>query len=172
MAERIRSEHLTDICRLHSDTEVMKTLSADGNILSDEVTQKGLEKATQHWDQNGFGLWIFRAKKDGAFIGRGGLLKYQIESVEVIGLAYAVISDFWGKGYATEMSDVSLQIGFDFIGAKDISTWTLPINERSRRVLKKVGFKYERDFVFAGLSHQYYRVTENQFQPRTTIHWS
>jgi RimJ/RimL family protein N-acetyltransferase len=138
----------------------MKTLSVDGNILSDDVTRTGVEKAIHHWERHGFGLWIFQDKKDGTFIGRGGLTTYQIEGTNLMGLAYAVLSDFWGRGLATEMAEASLQVGFDRLGFTEIFSWTLPINQRSQRVMEKLGFHYERDITFAGLPHRFYRIAK------------
>jgi [ribosomal protein S5]-alanine N-acetyltransferase len=58
----------------------------------------------------------------------------------VIGLAYAVLSEFWNQGFATEMGQLSLKIGFERLGLPNISSWTLPINEASRTVMDKLGF--------------------------------
>jgi len=49
--------------------------------------------------------------------------------VIVIGLAYAVISDYWNRGFPTEMAQASL----DVVGFPEISSWTLPVNSASRR---------------------------------------
>jgi len=52
--------------------------------------------------------------------------------VIVIGLAYAVISDYWNRGFPTEMAQASL----DVVGFPEISSWTLPVNSASRRSWK------------------------------------
>jgi hypothetical protein len=55
-------------------------------------------QAVEHWHQHGFGFWIFHAKSDGQFIGRGGLKKYQIDQGEVIGLRhrfYRLVATEW-----------------------------------------------------------------------------
>ena len=40
LAEAITPSHFPDIHRLHSDPQVMKTLSADGKPLSEEATRE------------------------------------------------------------------------------------------------------------------------------------
>lgn len=167
VAEPILLEHFPEINRLHTDPLVMKTLSADGKPLSEEATRESLRQAAEHWHQHGFGFWIFRAKADGQFIGRGGLKKYQIDEGEVIGLAYAVLSNFWNQGFATEMAEASLRIGFDQLGFPEIASWTLPINTASQRVMEKVGFQYERDFEFAGLRHLFFRLSATVWLKRS-----
>lgn len=162
LGERISPEHFPDIHRLHSDPQVMKTLSADGKPLSEEVTKEGIRQAVDHWQQHGFGFWVFRHKSDGQFIGRGGLKIYQIDGKDVVGLAYAVISDYWNQGFATEIAQASLEVGFG-LGLTEIASWTLPGNLASQRVMEKLGFRYERDFEFAGLLHRFYRLVKGEW---------
>jgi RimJ/RimL family protein N-acetyltransferase len=157
-AQRITLEHFPEIHRLHTDPLVMKTLSADGGVMLEEATRKHLQRCSNHWDQYGFGLWVVRAKVGGQFIGRGGLMTYQIDGEDVVGLAYAVMSEHWNQGFATEMAQASVRFGFEQLGLGEIDSWTLPINLASQRVMEKLGFRYERDFEFAGLGHWFYRL--------------
>ena len=112
-----------------------------------------------HWAQHGFGLWIFRAKEDGRFVGRGGLQWYCIDGREVVGLAYAVMFDRWNRGLATEIAAASLEVGFRECRFPEVWSWTLPSNVASQRVMEKVGFRYDTDMVLAGLPHRLYRLT-------------
>jgi RimJ/RimL family protein N-acetyltransferase len=158
LAEAVTSLHFHDIHRLHTDPQVMKTLSADGQPLSEEAIRESIRQAVDHWQQHGFGFWVFHRKSDGQFIGRGGLKTYQIDGKDVIGLAYAVMSDYWSRGFATEMGRASLEVGFGQLSFPEICSWTLPTNLASQRVMEKLGFQYERDFEFAGLPHRFYRL--------------
>ena len=158
--ERYNTERLTarrvcwadfdDAQQLHSDPQVVRTLSADGRPLSEEMTRRMLRRSILHWRAQGFGLWMFRRREDGEFVGRGGLIRYNpldLGGREEIGLAYAVLSCHWGQGYATEMGDASLCLGFQRLGLESIGGWTLPSNLASQRVLAKLGFRYECDIL-------------------------
>lgn len=162
-AERLCFDHFSEINRLHTDPQVLKTLSADGKPLSEDATREHLRQVVEHWQQHGFGFWLFRRKTDGQFIGRGGLKVYQIDLGEVIGLAFAVMSDFWGQGFATEMAEAGLQSGFEQFGFPEIASWTLPTNTASQRIMEKLGFRCERDFEFAGLRHRFYRLAKAEW---------
>lgn len=159
IAERLRAVHYPEVRRLHLHPQVMKTLSADGQLLPDHVTKDGLLQNEAHWSEHGFGLWIFRSKENGRFIGRGGLQRYSIDGDDVVGLAYAVIFDYWNRGLATEIAVASLDIGFKQCGFSEITSWTLPSNIASQRVMEKVGFRYDTDIVLAGLPHRLYRLS-------------
>ena len=158
----ISSSCFDDINRLHTDPQVMKTLSADGKPLSEEKTREHIRQSVEHWQQHGFGFWVFHRRSDGQFIGRGGLKTYQIDGKDTIGLAYAVISDHWNQGFATEMARASLDVGFERLGFKEICSWTLPTNLISQRVMEKLGFRHEREFEFAGLVHWFYRLVKGE----------
>ena len=55
---------------MHRDRTVMATL---GGIRSPARTRAFFGRNLRHWEQYGFGLWIFRDTTDGRFVGRGGL---------------------------------------------------------------------------------------------------
>jgi RimJ/RimL family protein N-acetyltransferase len=136
----------------------MADLSADGRLLSDEETRAGLAASEDHWARHGFGLWLFRDRTDGRFVGRGGLKKCLVDGMEAVELAYAVNRPLMCHGYATEMAALGLEVGFERLGLEEIVGFTLPRNRASRRVMEKVGMSYERDIVHAGLPHALYRV--------------
>jgi RimJ/RimL family protein N-acetyltransferase len=56
------------------------------------------------------------------------------------------------------MSREALRLGFDVLGLASIVSFTLPTNLRSRRVMEKLGLRYERDIVWADLPHVLYRI--------------
>ena len=58
------------------------------------------------------------------------------------------------------MARASLDIGFERLGFSEICLWTLPTNQVSQRVIEKLGFRYERNFEFAGLVHRFYRLAK------------
>jgi RimJ/RimL family protein N-acetyltransferase len=168
-ARRICWADFDDAQRLHSDPQVAKTLSATGRPLLPETTRRMLRRAVQHWRAQGFGLWMFHCRDSGEFIGRGGLIRYDALDMggrEEVGLAYAVLSAHWGRGYATEMADASLCMGFRHLGLDNIGAWTLPANLASQRVMAKLGFHYESDIIFCGLPHRLFRLDRQDYQPR------
>jgi RimJ/RimL family protein N-acetyltransferase len=152
---RLRTEDLGTLCALHRDPAVMATL---GGVRSDEQTRDYLAANLAHWDRHGHGLWIFRDRVTGTFVGRGGLRHITIEDAPEVEVAYALARAAWGQGFATEIARASLDVGAGHLGLKDIVAFTEPDNRASRHVMEKVGFVYERDIVWHGLRHVLYRV--------------
>ncbi len=163
-ADRLQSEDFDDLCRMHQDPRVMATLTAHGGILSDNETRQVLTRNLEHWDRHGFGLWVFRDKVDGQFVGRGGLRKTYIGGNNEVELAYALMAEFWGKGLATEMGEAILKVGFEQLGLADVVCFTLTTNRASQRVMEKLRFKYERDIIHVGLPHVFYRLNASELQ--------
>jgi RimJ/RimL family protein N-acetyltransferase len=165
LAEAITPSHYAEYQRLYTDPLIVKTIaSAEGKPLSEEKIAERIQKAVDHWQQHGFGSWVFRLKKDGKFIGLGGLRIHQIDGEAVVGLGYSVMPSYWNQGFATEMAQFSLEFGFRHSGLTKIWSWALPDNRVSQRVMEKVGFRYERDFEFAGLVHRFCRLVKGEWE--------
>ena len=158
LAEAISPLHFHDLYRLNSDPKVVKTLASVGKPLTEDAVKKQIDQNVVHWQEHGFGYWVFHLKKDGQFVGRGGLTINQIDGKEVVGLGYAVMPDYWNRGFATEIAAASVEVGFGHLGLTEIWSWALPDNRASQRVMEKLGFRYEHDFDFAGMVHRFYRL--------------
>jgi RimJ/RimL family protein N-acetyltransferase len=62
------------------------------------------------------------------------------------------------------MAEASLEVGFGHLGFTEVESWTLPGNLPSQWVMDKLGFRYERDFEFAGLVHRFYRLVAGEWR--------
>jgi ribosomal-protein-alanine N-acetyltransferase len=155
-----------DIRRLHSDPRVMATLSADGATFSEDQTRSFLQRAADHWNSHNFGLWILHSQSDGDFVGYGGIKHTTVENRDEIELAYAIASDDWRKGFATEISRAALKHAFDTMHLDRIVAFTLPHNKASRTVMEHCGFTYSRDIVHANLPHVLYLLEAHDFSQK------
>lgn len=126
--------------------------------------RKELEASQEHWARYGFGIWMFRDAADGRLIGRCGLRQVEVEGQQEVELLYALRSESWGRGLATEMAAAVLEVGFERLGLGDVVAFTLTTHRASRRVMEKVGMRYERDITHAGLPHVLFRLTAGEWQ--------
>jgi RimJ/RimL family protein N-acetyltransferase len=154
-AERLQFQHLNELYNMHQNQQVMATL---GGVRSDKETRLFIFNNLHHWQSYGFGLWIFRDKINYDFVGRAGLRNVDIEGVNEVELAYALMANFWGQGLATEMGGKILEIGFEIFNLREVVCFTLITNQASQRVMEKLGFKYEREIIYANLPHLFYRL--------------
>ncbi len=97
------------------------------------------------------------------FVGYGGIKHAEVEGRDEIELAYAITSDHWRKGFATEIATAALQHGFDTMHLDRIVAFTLPHNKASRGVMENCGFTYTRDIIHANLPHVLYILEARNF---------
>ena len=52
-------------------------------------------------------------------------------------------AEHWGRGFATEGAKAALAFGFERLGLAEIVSFTVPGNQRSRRVMEKLGMTHD-----------------------------
>ncbi len=166
-AAPIRLDHFPELRRLLSDPRVMATLSADGRPLPEDEIARRLAAHVEHARQHGFGIWLFRTRDTGDFVGRAGLRRVDLEGIPEVELLYALVPQYWGRGLATEMSAALVARAFGPLALPGVVAWTLTSNTPSRRVMEKLGFRYDRNPTLAGLPHALYRLTAADWSRRS-----
>ena len=96
----------------------------------------------------GFGLYLTERKEDSAPIGICGLLKR--DSLEDADIGFALVPRFWGNGYAYESASAVMAFGKQVLGLKRIVAVTSLGNDRSVRLLEKLGLRFERMIRLSG----------------------
>jgi [ribosomal protein S5]-alanine N-acetyltransferase len=154
----LADNNFADLRMLHADPRVAATLTVDGRPLSEELTRRFLARAAEHWRTYGFGLFGFCGRERGEFVGYCGIRHTIVEAADTIELMYAIRSEFWRMGFATEMARASVRFAFERAGIEELVAFTLVHNVGSRRVMESCGFRYQRDITHAGLPHVLYRL--------------
>lgn len=91
--------------------------------------------------KHGFGLWRVDLKADGQPIGMCGLL--QRDSLPDPDIGFAFLPRAWGKGYAFEAAAATMSYAHDTLGIERVVAFTSADNERSGRLLEKIGLRFE-----------------------------
>lgn len=89
--------------------------------------------------------WGIVEKHSNNFIGYFGLWRMIPEHCRAE-IGYALKPEFWGKGFMYETISRMVRFGFDEIRLHSIEANVNPANEKSKRVLEKIGFKKEAYF--------------------------
>ena len=134
---------LDELFVLYLDPEIRRYFP-DG-IKNYEDTKEELE-----WFMNGLpeypelGLWATIHKETGKFIGRCGLLPWEIDGQLEIEVAYLLDKKFWHQGLATEAALGIIKYGFEYLDLSRLICMMHPENLASQRVAERVGMKLER----------------------------
>src|SRR5437868_8495553 len=153
-AERPWQEHAQLYRDLFADPGVAAALWP-GRAVGDETGGRAaavLAADIAHWEQRSFGPWIFFERETGVFVGRGGLHASNVESAECVEVLYAVRSDAWGRGYATEMAALAVESARR-MGISEVVGFAATSNRASQRVLEKTGMRLRERLEHEGLPH-------------------
>ncbi len=147
--------------QMNLDEKVNK-YTGDGGIVSrEEIERRIIEHVLGDYQKYGFGRLAVELKKDKTFIGFAGL-KY-LEDMHEVDLGYRFISQYWGKGYATESARACLKLGFNKLELEKIIAMVLPVNTASIHVLEKLQFNFDRDIIEDNEVAKLYSLDKKKF---------
>jgi len=125
-----------------ADPRVMAYFPA---LLSREQSVAFIAKIEERFESNGFSFWALERKSDGAFVGFTGLNRpnFAAPFMPCVEVGWRLAFDHWGQGYATEAAQASLSYAFDDLGVSEVVAFTATGNERSRKVMERLGMAYD-----------------------------
>jgi ribosomal-protein-alanine N-acetyltransferase len=133
-----RDADLDTWAEMNADPRVMEFFTEPlDRARSDEVASKMRARI----ERDGYGLWAVEIKETGAFAGLIGLneMAADIPVAPKREVGWRLAFDAWGYGYATEGAEAALQFAFGKLGWPEVVAVTAAINERSQRVMRRLG---------------------------------
>ncbi len=155
---RFTLDDLDELAALRSDPLVMRYIG----LQSREKVEQRLRYYVSHYEPNGFGMWGVVHKKSDKLIGWAGLIF--LDGTPEVEVGYGVAKDYWGQGLMTEAARACLRYGFDEAGLERIVAVAMPENVASRRIMEKLGMRYEKNAFHYGHDLVYYAITRGEFQ--------
>lgn len=146
VTERLRLEpigprHAEDLFRLHQDPGIAQWYG----VWTPEHARETAASMAQAWLSDGVNKWIAYDRASGELLGRGGLSYAEVDGARRLEIGWAVREPFWGQGYASEIGRAGLAVAFDELSAAEVAAFTEIHNKRSRAVMERLGFRYERE---------------------------
>lgn len=93
---------------------------------------------------NATSVWAIVEKRSGHVIGFISLQKDNARPTQnALKTGYALGENYWGQGYATETCREMIRYAFEECDCQVLSVSHFPFNQKSKRVIKKLGFTYE-----------------------------
>jgi RimJ/RimL family protein N-acetyltransferase len=137
-----RDEDVPPFAALNWHPEVMRYMP---KLLSREDSAEMVRRIREHFERHGFGLWAVEVCGAEAFIGFTGLSvpRFETPFTPCVEVGWRLAREVWGHGYATEAARAALEFGFTRIGLNEIVSYTVPENQRSRRVMERIGMTHD-----------------------------
>ncbi|RKP44140.1 GNAT family N-acetyltransferase [Trinickia fusca] len=159
---------------MNADKRVMEYFPA---TLSSAESDALVDRICAHHEKHGFGLWAVELRATSTFIGFTGLAIPQWDApfAPCVEVGWRLAAQYWGQGYATEAARAALAFGFDELALEEIVSFTAAVNDRSQRVMQRLGMGYckKEDFDHPALAgshplarHVLYRLSRETWEKR------
>ena len=136
-----REDDFAPFAALNADPEVMRHFPAP---LTRRQSDAFASRARAHIEVLGWGLWAVELE-DAPFIGFVGLSEARFEAhfTPAVEVGWRLAREHWGHGYATEGGRAALAFAFDELRLPEIVSFTTVANDRSRRVMERLGLTHD-----------------------------
>ena len=141
---RLTLDDLDRLATLYRDPDVRRYFPE--GILTYEETREELEHVIDVlYREYGYGLWATIYRESGEFIGRCGLLPWEIDGRFEVEVAYLLDKNYWGQGLATEAAQAIRDHAFGVLNVRRLICLTDRDNLASQNVAAKIGMTFERE---------------------------
>jgi len=139
---KLSTEDADFILRLLNEVSFIQYIGDKGVRTLEDARSYILTGPVASYEKFGFGLWLVEKKDERVPMGICGLLKR--ETLNDVDIGYALVPEFWSKGFALEAASAVLSYAIRELGLKRIVAIVSPDNQSSIRLLEKSGFRFEK----------------------------
>ncbi len=169
-----------DLWLIHNDHAVVQWY--DGWRPSRAEAEDRAREIAESWWLHDVHKWIAYDRVSGEVVGRGGLSRTPIDDdwgqlyaflpheawvrerhastrpftahAKWFEIGWALRTQYWGKGYASEIGRAGLQYAFEVLDASAVVSCTARHNERSRAVMERIGMTYVGEIRSRGVAER------------------
>ncbi len=118
-----------------SDPRVMRYYPA---VYDRARANRALESVRGSYERLGYSLLAVERKSDGAFVGQVGLLHWEdVDAREDVEVAYMLLPEYWGAGYATEAARACRDWAFGHLPVDRVVSFIVTQNRPSIAVAQR-----------------------------------
>jgi ribosomal-protein-alanine N-acetyltransferase len=164
---------LAPFATLNADPEVMRHFPSTMTP-GESDAMAGMIRA--RFAEEGWGWWAVEVSGGSSFIGFVGLSRprFKAHFTPATEVGWRLARTHWGHGYATEAAEAALAFGFEQLGRNEIVSFTTTGNQRSIRVMERLGMTHDPadDFDHPALPdwphrrHVLYRLSASAWRSR------
>jgi len=168
-----RDSDFAAFAALNGDPEVMRHFPSTMPVRDSDAMAAFIRTRIA---EQGWGLWAVEVAGGEPFIGFVGLSRPRFEArfTPAVEVGWRLARASWGCGYATEAAEAALAYGFERLELDEIVSFTTTGNERSMRVMERLGMSHDPadDFDHPALAdgplrrHVLYRLSRHRWHTR------
>ena len=141
LIETFQEKHIAEAKPLFTDLQVRE-------FLGGPVPEEMVEKRLRHWLEDDNTYFAVLCQEDGALVGVVDITPYHEPGL--LELSYLFLPQYWGEGFATESIEAVLRYCKEELHMTKIVSETQKKNERSCRLLERLGYLPQKEIVRFG----------------------
>ena len=141
---KIVSSDASDLFSIRSNDDVMRFMDVS-RFKSISDAEKMIGSIEESYQIESGVNWGIIEKHSNIFVGYFGFFRLIPQHCRAE-IGYALNAKYWGKGYMNETINIMARFGFKIMNLHSIEANINPKNEKSKKVLEKIGFKKEAYF--------------------------
>jgi ribosomal-protein-alanine N-acetyltransferase len=126
------------------DPRVMRYVN-NGEPWSDAKVREFISRQMRHIAHHGFCFWKIQHRPDGRLIGLCGLQALHLGCRWEVEIGWWLTPRYWGRGLASEAASAVMSEARKSLKTKRIVAIAVAENYASRRIMQKIGMRYERN---------------------------
>ena len=170
----LRSWEAKDLAPMVAICQDPRVMEYFPSLPDKESIQQLIEKANAHLNEHGTTLYAAECKDTGALIGFIGIWladRFEAHFTPAYEIGWRLGHEHWGQGLATEGAKKTMEHAFHTLELPELVSFTSKINQRSIRVMEKIGLQHNPtdDFDHPEIeansplkAHVLYRLTREQ----------
>lgn len=136
---RYRKDDVDNVLRLMGDPRVMRFFP---ELLDRHKASRVVDNALRSYEKLGYSVLAVERLDNGAFVGQIGLLHWDdVDGREDVEVAYMLVPEAWGHGYATEAARGCRDWAFENLGSDRVVSFIAVNNAPSIAVAERNGMK-------------------------------
>ena len=166
---RLRTRFLTindvkPLTEFFEDEEAVEFIRPFLKPTPQESSQFTVDKQTQRYAENRYGLQVLTDKNSNEFIGLCGLLLQEVDGINEVEVGYHILKKHWGKGYAPEAARIFLDYAFKNKLSESIISVIDIKNVKSQRVAEKNGLVRGKQMQWHTMDIFLYRILKSNWK--------
>jgi RimJ/RimL family protein N-acetyltransferase len=127
---------------MNADPRVMEFMPG---CLTHAESDSLVERIEAHFSRHGFGLYAAELREGHQFTGYVGLAvpNFEAHFAPCVEIGWRLGVPYWGQGLATEGARAVARYAFGQLKIRELVSFTVPANTRSRRVMEKIGMTHQ-----------------------------
>ena len=151
------------VLKFNAHPEVMQYTGDESISSLEQASHLISETWLADYKRYGYGRWALIHKTENKIIGFAGL-KYLPELLKT-DIGFRMLPQYWGRGFATEVSVAILNHGFEHYSLEQIIGIVQPENMGSAKVLQKIGMHWYQaaPYLEGDKVYDWYQINKNDF---------